>query len=80
MPTLTNRELEELKAKAWTEIEGSASTHCAVSKHQLRKLLSSYEERGRALDEIARGEVPPDQHGHYLAHREAVRRAREAMS
>lgn len=34
----------------------------------------------RALTAIACGTVPPDQHGHYLAHREAVRIAREALA
>ena len=33
-----------------------------------------------ALSAIARGDVPPDQHGHYLAHREAVRIARDALN
>lgn len=33
----------------------------------------------QALERIARGETPPDEHGHYLAHREAVRIAREAL-
>jgi hypothetical protein len=33
-----------------------------------------------ALSEIARGAAPADQHGHYLAHREAVRIARAALT
>lgn len=32
-----------------------------------------------ALRKIAEGLTPPDEHGHYLAHREAVRIAREAL-
>ncbi len=33
----------------------------------------------QALCKIAEGLVPPDRHGHYLAHREAVRVARAAL-
>lgn len=33
-----------------------------------------------ALVGIARGDVPPDQHGHYLAHRAAVKIARGALN
>lgn len=32
-----------------------------------------------ALNEIALGVAPPQQHGHYLAHRAAVKLAREAV-
>jgi hypothetical protein len=33
-----------------------------------------------ALTKIADGKVPPDMHGHYLAHREAVKIARAALT
>lgn len=33
-----------------------------------------------ALSEIARGETPPEQNGHYLAHRQAVKVARAALA
>jgi hypothetical protein len=33
-----------------------------------------------ALTEIAQGTVPPEKEGHYLAHRRAVRLAREAIT
>ena len=33
----------------------------------------------KALATIAKGETPPESHGHYLAHREAVKIAREAL-
>jgi hypothetical protein len=33
-----------------------------------------------ALRKIAEGTAPADPHGHYLAHREAVRIAREALA
>ena len=32
------------------------------------------------LHEIAKGEAPPEKHGHYLAHREAVKAARTFLS
>ena len=33
-----------------------------------------------ALSEISRATTPPEQHGHYLAHRSAVKIARAALS
>lgn len=36
-------------------------------------------EAEKALEEIADGKLPPDQHGHYLAHRKCVSVARAAL-
>jgi len=46
----------------------------------LEALTRKEDDYRRALEVIADGKVPPDQHGHYLAHREAVRIARAALS
>lgn len=48
MPTLTDRELEELKASVDCCVENGIS-RVNVPTSDLSKLLASYEERGRAL-------------------------------
>lgn len=45
----------------------------------LLELLNSRRDLLAALNSIAEGVTPPEQHGHSLAHREAVRIAREAV-
>lgn len=46
----------------------------------VRKLIAQREALAEALAVIADGTAPPDQHGHYLAHREAVKIARAAIA
>ncbi|WP_338575806.1 hypothetical protein V8J38_11420 [Brevundimonas olei] len=46
----------------------------------LRAMRERLAEAVLVLTGIAKGEVPPEQHGHYLAHRQAVRAARTFLS
>lgn len=43
----------------------------------MRDRLEGYE---KALKKIAKGETPPESHGHYTAHREAVQIARATLA
>ena len=45
----------------------------------IAKVLDSHANLETALRKIADGQVPLPPHGHYLAHRECVRTAREAL-
>ena len=45
----------------------------------IERVLSSHATLEAALRKIAEGKVPPPAHGHYLAHREAVKVARAAL-
>lgn len=46
----------------------------------LRAMRERLDEAVLILTGIAKGEVPPEQHGHYLAHRQAVKAARTFLS
>lgn len=48
--------------------------------HRLSQRDARIAELERGVSMIAEGRTPPDQHGHYLAHREAVRIARALLS
>ena len=61
---------EVLEAKA--EID---DLHAALASAQAEN-----ERLREALSEISRATTPPEQHGHYLAHRSAVKIARAAVS
>lgn len=50
-----------------------------ISRLTLIACADRVERLERAMELIARGDVPPDQHGHYLAHRAAVKIARDAL-
>lgn len=49
-----------------------------IANHAIAVMRVSAErdEAVTVLTEIAKGETPPEQHGHYLAHRQAVKAAR----
>lgn len=53
---------------------------CADLDIAIEDLAAERDRYLAALQAIARGTVPPPKEGHYLAHREAVRLAREALS
>jgi hypothetical protein len=46
----------------------------------IQSVLAMYAELRDALAKIADGSTPPQPHGHYLAHRHAVKIAREALA
>lgn len=45
----------------------------------IETLAARVEELEGVMRQVAEGLVPPDPHGHYLAHREAVRLARSTL-
>lgn len=45
----------------------------------IRRLLAENAALREAVTAVADGSVPPEQHGHYLAHRAAVKVARAAL-
>lgn len=51
-----------------------------ISRLTLTACADRVERLVKTMEFIARGDVPPDQHGHYLAHRTAVKLARAALS
>jgi hypothetical protein len=51
----------------------------AAARSAMDEAAGHIERLEAALELIARGDVPPDQHGHYLAHRAAVKIARDAL-
>lgn len=53
---------------------------CADLDIAIEDLTAERDRYRAALQVIARGTVPPPKEGHYLAHREAVRLAREALA
>ena len=63
---------------------GPSAEHTASMLDEAAAALASAQaenERLReALSEISRATTPPEQHGHYLAHRSAVKIARAAVS
>lgn len=73
-------------ASAEARMRELRSAYCAAESEAmtLRKRAAEAErklaEAVSVLGEIAKGEAPPEQHGHYLAHRQAVDAARTFLS
>jgi hypothetical protein len=67
--------------------EAEALLRWAIGESEAADLIAEEREAWKArakslqaaLELIAHGDVPPDQHGHYLAHRQAVHLARRAL-
>lgn len=70
-----------LKAEHLVREDARAELHAdltaLLASH--RKMREEHERFRTALGTIAEGTVPPPKHGHYLAHRAAVKLARQAL-
>lgn len=72
---LTHKDLSRIES-------ANACRPSAVTREDVTALIQSADMAIRlreVLKRIAEGNVPPDEHGHYLAHRAAVNEARAAL-
>lgn len=65
----------------WIPTEGADAAFVAgANPAAIKALIAELREASALLTEIAKGEVGPERHGHYLAHRRAVNSARTFLA
>lgn len=90
-PAMVKPIYEANKGTAVADVIAGLIFSLAINQNREQFLVSDANERRTeaerklaeavsVLREIARGEAPPEQHGHYLAHRQAVDAARNLLS
>jgi len=75
--------LERLADDAGYMARGAYPAHVTdlqAIAYDIQEVLAKYAQLADALAKIADGSTPPQPEGHYLAHRHAVKIAREALA
>ena len=78
---ISELETARVALEDWSLNDKPLSINCALPAFlgQAAQALRLLGEAEKALEEIADGKLPPDQHGHHLAHRKCVSIARAAL-